>query len=169
MLVDYRKFTNFIDNTALVRGRSFAALVGLSRYATLRRALEGAKHTQSLNSDFEIKVIESEIKSGERQLAEYTRQALAAYTEVTSQTQVDLADIPALAAAVTTALRDIELLRPILGTAGIMAADLGAADRAVESAEGEPLRQEHAALLSKIAAHRTWRVSITRTLNMPTY
>jgi hypothetical protein len=40
VLVDYCKFARFIEDTALVRGRSFAALVGLSRYSSLRRALE---------------------------------------------------------------------------------------------------------------------------------
>jgi hypothetical protein len=152
VLVDYRKFSHFIDDTALVRGRSFAALVGLSRYSSLRRALEGAKHTQSLNTDFEMKVVETEIKAGEQQLSDYARLALAAYTDVTSQTAADLADIPGLCANVTGALRGIDLLKASLGTADIRTADFDALDKAVEAAEGGPLRQQHATLTARVAA-----------------
>jgi len=41
VLVDYGKFSEFIDASALARGRSFASLVGLSKYSRLRQALEG--------------------------------------------------------------------------------------------------------------------------------
>ncbi len=150
VLVDYRKFGRFIDDTALVRGRSFASLVGLSRYSTLRRALEGAKHTQSLNADFEIRVVETEIRTGERELSEQANLALVAYTDVTSQTAADLADIPALCAAVTEALRGIDLLKVSLGTTGIMSADLDALYAVVEAAEGGPLRQQHAAHFAQV-------------------
>jgi recombinational DNA repair ATPase RecF len=152
VLVDYRKFTRFIDDTALVRGRSFAALVGLSRYSVLRRALEGAKQTQSLRNDFEMKAFETAIEISERQLSDYARQVLGAYTDVTGETAADLADIPALSAAVTEALRGIDLLKASLGTAGIMTVDLDKLDEAVEAAEGGPLRQRHAALTAKVAA-----------------
>jgi DNA repair exonuclease SbcCD ATPase subunit len=152
VLVDYRKFARFIDNTALVRGRSFASLVGLSRYSTLRRELEGARQTQSLNTDFEIRVVQTEVTNSERQLADNARRALAAYTEVTSQTAADLADISGLCSTVTAALREIDLVRASLGSADIMSADLDAAERAVEAAEGGPLRQQHAQLTAKVAA-----------------
>jgi hypothetical protein len=150
VLVDYRKFARFIDDTALVRGRSFAALVGLSRYSALRRALEGAKHTQTLNNDFGITVIETKVSSGERQLSEFARHALAAYTDVTSQIAVDLADVPALCAAVTSALCGIDLLKSGLGRADITTADLDALEKVVETAEGGSLRLQHAELTAKV-------------------
>ena len=46
VLVDYGRFAKLIDISALERGRSFASLVGLSRYSRLRQAFEGAKRTQ---------------------------------------------------------------------------------------------------------------------------
>lgn len=154
VLVDYRKFARFIDETALVRGRSFAALVGLSRYSSLRRALEGAKHTQSLNNDFDMRALETEIKGSERQLTDYARLALAAYTDVTSQTAVDLADTASLCASVTASLRGIGLLEESLGAADIMSADFNALEKAVEAAEGGPLRQRHATLVVQVAGLR---------------
>lgn len=152
VLVDYRKFARFIDETALVRGRSFAALVGLSRYSSLRRALEGARHTQSLNTDFDMRALETEIKGSERQLSDYARLALAAYTDVASETVSTLSDIPALCATVTAALHAIGLLKESLGTADIMAADFDALEKVVEAAEGGLLRHQHATLSTRIAA-----------------
>lgn len=154
VLIDYRKFARFIDDTALVRGRSFAALVGLSRYSSLRRALEGAGQTQSLNTDFGMRSLETEIGGNERQLSEYARLALAAYTDVTSQPAADLADIPALCATVTAAVRGIELLKESLGAADVMSADFDALEKAVEAAEGGPLRQQHATLTAQVVALR---------------
>jgi hypothetical protein len=154
VLVDYRKFARFIDDTALVRGRSFATLVGLSRYSSLRRALEGASQTQSLNTDFDMRALETDITGSERQLSDHARLALAAYAEVTSQMAADLADIPALCAAVTAALRGIELLNDSLGAADIMSVDFDALEKTVEAAEGGPLRQQHATLFARIAALR---------------
>ena len=170
VLVDYRKFARFIDETALVRGRSFAALVGLSRYSSLRRALEGARQTQSLNTDFDMRALETEIRGNERQLSDYTRLALAAYTDVTSQAVADLADladIPALCAAVTAALRDIEILKEALGTADILSADFDALEKAVEAAEGGPLRRQHATLSARVTALKSWRPIPMRGSNGP--
>ena len=50
VLVDYTKFAEFVDASALERGRSFASLVGLSSYSRLRQSLEGAADTRSLNT-----------------------------------------------------------------------------------------------------------------------
>lgn len=154
VLVDYRRFARFIDDTALVRGRSFASLVGLSRYSTLRRAIEGAKHTQSLNTDFETRVVETEIRTGERQLSEQVRLALVAYTDVTNQAAPDLDNIPALCDAVTDALRGINLLKASLGTTAIMSVDIDELYKVVEAAEGGPLRQQHAALFAQVGTLR---------------
>ena len=42
VLVDYSRFSKFVDASALERGRAFASLVGLSSYSTFRQALESA-------------------------------------------------------------------------------------------------------------------------------
>jgi hypothetical protein len=76
VLVDYAKFSEFIDASALERGRSFASLVGLSSYSTVRQALEGAANTQSLNNDFNIRAIEAEIAGYEREVSGSTSRAL---------------------------------------------------------------------------------------------
>lgn len=46
VLVDYNRFAKLIDISALERGRSFASLVGLSRYSRLRQARRRQAHAK---------------------------------------------------------------------------------------------------------------------------
>lgn len=61
VLVDYTKFSGFVDTSALERGRSFASLVGLSSYSQVRQVLEGASDTRSLNTDFDLRALQTSI------------------------------------------------------------------------------------------------------------
>ncbi len=53
VLLDGTTFQRFIDDTSLSRGRNFAGLLGLSRYSTLRGALDALSKTRSFNSHLE--------------------------------------------------------------------------------------------------------------------
>jgi DNA repair exonuclease SbcCD ATPase subunit len=151
VLVDYAKFAEFIDASALERGRSFASLVGLSNYSGLRQALEGAADTRTLNSDFDIKKIEAEIAAREREMADASRRALSAYAEITGQPAADLNDVEALCATVSSALRGIEILKPVVGTFDVRRVDLAAAENVIERAEGGAARKRQAELQQSIA------------------
>ena len=111
VLVDYAKFAEFIDASALERGRSFASLVGLSSYSRLRQALEGAADTRSLNTDFDIRAIETDIAGRERDISAASERALAAYSEITGQVATDLNDVESLCGAVSAALQGLEVLK----------------------------------------------------------
>ena len=151
VLVDYTKFAEFVDASALERGRSFASLVGLSSYSRLRQALEGAAETRSLNTDFNLRALQTDITAREREVAEAAARALAAYAEITGQAAADLSDVEALCGTVTTALRGLEILRPVIGEDDVRKLDVTAAERVVEKEEGGPLRVRHAAVLKSIA------------------
>lgn len=69
VLVDYPRFASFVDCSALDRGRSFASLVGLSRYSRLRQALEGARNTRNINSDLGLSALETEVTTEGRSVA----------------------------------------------------------------------------------------------------
>jgi DNA repair exonuclease SbcCD ATPase subunit len=75
VLVDYSKFAEFVDASALERGRSFASLVGLSSYSRLRQALESAANTRSLNTDFSLPALQAGITAREREVAGATPSA----------------------------------------------------------------------------------------------
>lgn len=151
VLVDYTKFSGFVDTSALERGRSFASLVGLSSYSQIRQALEGASDTRSLNTDFDLRALQTNITAREREVAAATAKAIAAYDEVTGQNISDLGAPDTLCTSVTAALEEIEMLRPLVSGKDIRQADIDAAEKAVADAEGGPLRGQHAAALKGIA------------------
>lgn len=49
VLLDARTFQRFIDNKPLERGRSFAGLLGLGSFSTLRQSLKGMANTRAFN------------------------------------------------------------------------------------------------------------------------
>ena len=151
VLVDYTKFAAFVDASALERGRSFASLVGLSKYSQLRQALEGASDTRSLNTDFDLRALETDKTAREREVTEAAARALAAYSEITGRTAADLNNVEALCATVTAALRNLELLKPIVAQNDVRKVDISAAEKLVEEAEGGPLRKQHAEVLKSLS------------------
>jgi hypothetical protein len=147
VLVDYTKFAEFVDASALERGRSFASLVGLSSYSQLRQALEGASETRSLNTDFNLRALQTDVTAREREVADATSRALTAYHEITGQQAADLSDIEGLCTTVTGALHALPMLKPVVGDREVRKIDIAAAEKLVEKEEGGPLRVRHAELL----------------------
>jgi hypothetical protein len=171
VLVDYTKFADFVDASALERGRSFATLVGLSAYSQLRQLLEGASDTRSLNTDFDLRALQTDKTAREREVADTTSRALVAYSEITGQTAADLADVETLCATVTAALQNLEMLKAVVGKSDVRKVDIAAAEKLVEKEEGGPMRARHAEVLKSItdlsalasgAAEATERAEILR-------
>lgn len=150
VLVDYSKFAEFVDASALERGRSFASLVGLSNYSRLRQALESAANTRSLNTDFNFRALQTDITSREREVAEAVVRALAAYAEITGQAAADLSNVEALCGTVTTALGGLEILKPVMGENDVRRVDVAAAEKLIEKEEGGPLRVRHAEVVKLV-------------------
>lgn len=146
VLIDYARFAEFVDTSALLRGRSFSSLVGLSVYSSMRQALEGAKHTQTLNADLGIPALETEINGDARQQADRSRRALAAYTEVVGEERTDFGDLDELKIRATAALSQIGPIAELVGASDVMALDYEAAEKAIETAEGGEGRQRLARL-----------------------
>jgi hypothetical protein len=155
VLVDYTKFAGFVDASALERGRSFASRVGLSSYSQLRQALEGASETRSLNTDLNLRALQTDISAREREVSEAATRALAAFADITGRTPADLSDVDGLCATVTTALCELEFLRPVVGTNDVRAVDIVAAEKLVEKEEGGPLRARHAEVLKLVSDLRS--------------
>lgn len=114
VLVDYKTFVGFIDNTALVRGRSFSALIGLSQYSNLRQAIEGANNTATLRNDLGIKVLSANIGSQKAIVAESKRKIIEAYKDLTGQTIDQIDDRAMLESTVTKVLTGIGALEAVM-------------------------------------------------------
>lgn len=141
VLVDYNRFAKLIDISALERGRSFASLVGLSRYSRLRQALDGAKRTQNVNSDLGLSALDAEVTTGARALSAIERRVIAAHDEVAGAGSAAVDKLSDLKAAVTAALSAIALLKPLIGEASVMDLDFEAAELAIEKQEGGEARK----------------------------
>lgn len=132
VLVDYKTFTNFVENTALRRGRSFSSLIGLSRYSDLRQALEGANNTATLRNDFDIKVLKAHISAHEASIAEAKRKIIESYQEITGATIDKVEDRASLSATVTKVLTDIGALKHVMAGRTVADFDHKAAVAALE-------------------------------------
>lgn len=159
VLVDYSRFANFIDTSALLRGRSFSSLVGLSAYSSMRQALEGAKDTRTLNSDFGIPALETEISGDDRAQRDRAQRALKAYNEVTGEERNSLNPQTELVDAASNALAQIAPIADLIKASNVLELDYGLAEKAIETAEGGEDRQKLAKLnetkaaLEKLVVH----------------
>lgn len=141
VLVDYGRFAKLIDISALERGRSFASLVGLSRYSRLRQALDSAKRTQNINSDLGLSTLDAEVTAGVRALSAIERRVVAAHDELAGAGVATVDKLADLKAAVTAALSTIALLKPLVGEGSVMDLDFDAAEKAIEKEEGGEARK----------------------------
>src|SRR5690606_18356478 len=136
VLVDYPRFASLVDCSALERGRSFASLVGMSRYSQLRQALDGAKDTRNINGDLGLSTLDTEVTAENRALGAVEQRILAAHQEVTGAAGGQMADTAALKAQVTAGLAGIALFAPLLANASVMDFDFDAAEKIVDEEEG---------------------------------
>ena len=132
-LVDYQTFARFIDETALNRGRSFAALIGLSRYSSLRQALEGANHTQTLRNDLGFPVVEQRIQAEQARAGDAKGRVIEAYFDLTAQKIEHFDERDSYEATVTKILTDIGALNEVMHGKTVVDFDHAAAVAAMES------------------------------------
>jgi hypothetical protein len=141
VLVDYAHFASLVDCTPLERGRSFAALVGLSRYSRLRQALDGTKDTRNINAGLGLSALETEVASELRTLSAVVERIKTAFQEVTGTQLAQLGDTDQHKADVTAALATIPIVAPFLAGTGVMNLDFTAVEQAVEREEGGEARR----------------------------
>lgn len=141
VLVDYPRFASLVDCSALERGRSFASLVGMSRYSQLRQALDGAKNTRNINGDLGLSTLDTEVTAENRALGAVEQRILAAHQEVTGAAGGQMTDTADLKAQVTAGLAGIALFTPLLANASVMDFNFDAAEKIVDQEEGGAARK----------------------------
>lgn len=151
-LVDYTKFAKFIDASALDRGRSFAHLVGLSKYSDLRQNLERASATRNLNNDLNISSLETKVKADRRALGAIEQRLLSALNDVTGKGSAELGESDDAEAEVIKALRTTPLMEPFFNKLSLADVDFSAAEQAVEKEEGGADRKRLEVLTESVAA-----------------
>lgn len=151
-LVDYAKFARFIDDTPLVRGRTFSSLIGLTRFAHLRQCFDQACNTRSFNNDFQMAALKAKLDAAEKNVRDERAAALSAYEAVTGTPIPDLSAEAQRITEVTAALGAVPILASIFAGKDILNVDLEAGRAAIIAAEGGPAKAEYQQVLRKVEA-----------------
>lgn len=149
-LLDYRTFSRFIDSSPLDRGRSFSALLGLSRYSDFRQALQAVSDTRALKSDLELTALHAEVKAGLEAIRREQRQWIAAYHGVTGKQVTDIADVDLYVGDVLSALAGIDLIKESVGGKSLSELDFQSIKDQVKEAEGGVKRKQLEDMIAKI-------------------
>lgn len=139
-LLDYSTFLRFIEDTALDRGRSFSALLGLADYANFRRILKTIDSTQTFNSDFGIPALQATIKAHADTASRSLQQFSTHYSAVTGKSIGDTADVGNWATDLLTSIGRIELIAGFVSGKKLSEVDFDAIREHILATEGGPLR-----------------------------
>ncbi len=149
-LIDYSTFSDFINAKPLERGRAFSSLIGLTRFASIRQALERASDTRSLNSDLQITALGTQIQIVEQRIRRVRLAAYQAYEEVTGAAIQDLDDELLRISEVTASLASVPPLTDAFKDKDILGLDADAARAAIVDAEGGAKRAQYTQTLKDI-------------------
>jgi len=141
-LLDYKTFSRFIDDSPLERGRSFSALLGLSAYSDMRQSLEAALDTRSLNSDFEINVLNTSIAAAQQAAQQALVSIRTNYERVTGNALADVDKLDEYLQNVASALGSVPLLASHFKGKALADIDFEAVKKAIREAEGGEKRKE---------------------------
>jgi hypothetical protein len=126
----------------LERGRSFSALLGLSSYSDMRQSLQAASDTRSLNSDFEINLLNTFITSAQRSGQQALVSMRTNYERVTGNALADVDKLEEYLQAVANALGNVTLLAPHFKDKALTDVDFEAGKKAIREEEGGDKRKE---------------------------
>jgi hypothetical protein len=161
VLVDYQRFASFVDCSALDRGRSFASLVGLSRYSRMRQDLDGARDTRNINSGLGLSTLEAEVTTGFNALGSVVERIKTAIQQMTGVVLAQFGDINRHKADVTSALVAIPLVSPFLAGISVMNLDFATVEQAVEREEGGEARKTLERLNNTVTSLTSLAVPLT--------
>ncbi|MEQ1777790.1 MAG: AAA family ATPase, partial [Nitrosomonas sp.] len=151
-LIDYSTFSNFINAKPLDRGRAFSSLIGLTRFASIRQALERASETRSLNTDLQITAIAAQIQTAEQRMRDSKLAAYRAYEEVTGTAIQDIDEESTRIAEVTNSLAAVAPLTDAFLGKDILTFDIEVARASIVDAEGGTKKARYTQALADIDA-----------------
>jgi hypothetical protein len=109
-LLDYTTFQQFIDNTPLQRGRSFAAPTRLSRYRSFTRCISSVEDIRTLNSDLGISGIRFAVSAADEAIRNAHRRLTPAYEKLTGKQLEDTANLDVFTADIVGAPSGVPML-----------------------------------------------------------
>lgn len=140
-LIDYKTFTQFMDESPLNRGRSFSSLIGLAKYAEVRQTLQAVSDTRAFATEFQTKELSNAIDRLEETVRSETSAVSIHYTSLVGDT-INKIDSQKISEKVVDALAKTELLRSVVANSTLLTLDFVRVRDALIEAEGGPLRDE---------------------------
>ncbi|TKV80149.1 hypothetical protein FDV58_18065 [Bradyrhizobium elkanii] len=151
VLLDGKTFQDFIDFAPQRRGRSFAGLLGLKRYSSLRQGLASLTHTKAFNNHFGVAGKEAK-KSSAVVSVQRARANIREAFKALVGAEYDPAEAETtMLAKAHSALSSIELLRPLCEGRTFEEIDPSSCVDAAKAAEGGEARTELANILREEA------------------
>ncbi|TWB93070.1 AAA domain-containing protein [Bradyrhizobium macuxiense] len=142
VLLDGKTFQDFIDLAPQRRGRSFAGLLGLKRYSSLRQGLASLANTKAFNNHFAVGGKEAKQNSAHVRLQRARTNVKEAFAALVGD-EYDPAEAEAtMLAKAHSALSGIELLKPLCEGRTFEEIDPSKCIDAAKSAEGGEARAE---------------------------
>lgn len=142
MLLDYRTFARFIEESPLERGRTFSTLLGLAKYSDCRQALQAASDTRAINTDLEIRAVSDEVRTAKNASQQALSTLKSSYQNITGKFLEGIDKLGECAAEVTNALGDVDLLKPHVAGKTLNEIDFEKIKVEIKMAEGGDKRRE---------------------------
>lgn len=155
VLLDGTTFQRFIDDTSLSRGRNFAGLLGLSRYSTLRGALDTLANTRSFNNHFDRSVVLARRDAVTKAIRDLAPRIAADYEALIKMPLEPAAPQPEIESACHGALKSIPALAQHCDGKAFGDIDLDACINTIVSEEGGEKKTRHGELVRKMSEFTT--------------
>jgi len=89
VLLDYRNFQLFIDETTVNRGRSFAKLLGLGEYSNFLQGLKTISNTRAFKSKFDLGALEERLNRAQQDMVSLNSETKKEYEKLTGNTDFE--------------------------------------------------------------------------------
>ena len=155
VLLDHHTFTTFLLDSPLERGKSFSALLGLSKIAEVRQALSTVSDTMSFNNESNAKILEAGIVIATGTLGS-TKVALRQdYLGLTGKQLVEPIVPSEVGAATVQALADVPLLKNLCSGQLLKALDFDKIAATIKTAEKSEEQERLKSAITEFAALET--------------
>jgi len=152
VLLDYRTFSSFIEESPLARGRTFSTLLGLSDYSDCRQSFQAASDSRTLNSDFDTRGLAAGMEAHQRSVQQALASLRLSYQSVTGKSFEDTQKLDEYINEVTTSLGNVELLMPYFTDKALADINFDEIKVEIKNAEGGEKRQDLEKVVQTIAA-----------------
>ncbi len=149
-LIDQKTFNKFVEDSPLDRGRTFSSLLGLGILSEYRQALEALANTRSLNSDFSIEQLKSDIKTKKTILDRYIQNIKIPFNKITNLTFSVPLNKEFIVNNATSVLKDEDLLKECFQEKNILSINYDCIKKIISDAEDSSKHAQLSEVTNKI-------------------